>query len=215
MEIELKYLIPDYDTAADLWQQEVFSRYGDVDMIRRTEMSAVYYDTEDFILSGIGAAFRIRQEDSKVVATIKWGGCSKESLHEREEINIPLNCNYDRGMPSLDVFNESEKGRELIELVGDRQLKPVIETDFERNTMRIDTGAAICEAAMDIGRIITPGGSEDILELEIELFSGSVKEIILIGKELQSEFGLIPGEASKFGRGMELLKKCHEEGKIK
>lgn len=212
MEIELKYLIPDNVTAEKLWREKTFSRYGDVDTIRRIEMSAVYYDTEDFILSKVGAAFRIRQEGSKAVATIKWGGCSKVCLHEREEINVPLDCDYDRAMPTLDVFDESAKGKELIELVGDRQLKPIIETDFERRTMRIDTGTAICEAAMDIGSIITLGGNEDILELEIELFSGNVKEIILIGKELQSEFGLIPGEISKFGRGMRLLKNITRKG---
>ena len=100
-----------------------------------------------------------------------------------------------------------EKGQELIQLVGDRELVPIMETDFIRNTMYIDTGKAICEAAMDVGKIVTHVGNEDIIELEIELFSGDLKEIISIGKELQNEFGLIPGEISKFGRGLELLKR--------
>ncbi len=207
MEIELKYLIPDYDTAGKMWQQKVFERYGKIDSIKRIEMSAVYFDTADFILSDVETAFRIRKEGDKVVATVKWGGYNEECLHEREEINIPLASSYDLGRPSLHIFNESKKGQELIQLVGDRELVPIMETDFIRNTMYIDTGKAICEAAMDVGKIVTHVGNEDIIELEIELFSGDLKEIISIGKELQNEFGLIPGEISKFGRGLELLKR--------
>ena len=139
MEIELKYLIEDEETQKKLWDPSVFGKYGEVDLHAETNMRAVYYDTEDGLLRSVDAAFRIRKENDRYVATLKWGGTSDEALHEREELNLPLCEKSDAEEPSLKVFAESEKGRELIELAGERKLIPTVETSFTRRTMRIDT----------------------------------------------------------------------------
>lgn len=128
-------------------------------------------------------------------------------LHEREELNLPLCEKSDAEEPSLKVFAESEKGRELIELAGERKLIPTVETSFTRRTMRIDTGKTICEAALDTGKIITSGGNADIRELELELFSGDVEDIEAIGRDLAEKFSLRPGIVSKYARGIELYQK--------
>lgn len=123
MEIELKYLIEDEETAEKtLGIRSVFGKYGEVDLHAETNMRAVYYDTEDGLLRSVDAAFRIRKENDRYVATLKWGGTSDEALHEREELNLPLCRKSDAEEPSLKVFAESEKGRELIELAGERKL---------------------------------------------------------------------------------------------
>lgn len=206
MEIEFKYLIPDVSIISDLWQESVLKKYGLVDASEALHMKAVYYDTPDGLLSGADVAFRIRHEGPHIVATIKWGGRQSEGLHEREELNIQLAESFDDSRPTLDVFAESEKGRELIELIGDRPLQRTLETDFLRRISRIDTGKAICEAALDEGKIITDAGELDIRELELELYSGDVSEIEKIGADLSARFGLVPGVKSKYGRGMELLR---------
>lgn len=206
MEVELKYLIPEDINIDEMWQEAVFEKYGDVDSSSQVRMKAVYYDTEDERLAGVDAAFRIRHEGPHVVATIKWGGKQTEGLHEREELNIQLADSFDDSKPALEVFAESEKGRELIELIGDRPLQEKIQTVFLRRIMRIDTGTVICEAALDTGSIITPAGDLVIRELEIELYSGDVEEMEEIGADLASRFGLVPGVESKYGRGVELLR---------
>lgn len=206
MEVELKYLIEDEETQKKLWNESVFKKYGDVDLHGETNMRAIYYDTRDGLLRDIDAAFRIRKENDRFVATLKWGGRSEHELHEREELNIPLSSPEDAQRPTLKVFAESEKGRELIELVGDRELVPVVETSFTRKTMRIDTGESICEAALDAGKIITAGGNADIRELELELFSGSVEDLEEIGRDLAERFSLRAGVKSKYARGIELVK---------
>ena len=207
MEIELKYLIEDEETQKKLWDPSVFGKYGEVDLHAETNMRAVYYDTEDGLLRSVDAAFRIRKENDRYVATLKWGGTSDEALHEREELNLPLCEKSDAEEPSLKVFAESEKGRELIELAGERKLIPTVETSFTRRTMRIDTGMTICEAALDTGKIITSGGNADIRELELELFSGDVEDIEAIGRDLADKFSLRPGIVSKYARGIELYQK--------
>ena len=196
MEIELKYLIEDEETQKKLWDPSVFGKYGEVDLHAETNMRAVYYDTEDGLLRSVDAAFRIRKENDRYVATLKWGGTSDEALHEREELNLPLCEKSDAEEPSLKVFAESEKGRELIELAGERKLIPTVETSFTRRTMRIDTG-----------KIITSGGNADIRELELELFSGDVEDIEAIGRDLAEKFSLRPGIVSKYARGIELYQK--------
>mgnify|MGYP002710324591 CR=1 FL=1 len=132
MEIELKYLIADEDTQKRLWSESVFKKYGDVDLHAETNMRAIYYDTRDGLLRSVDAAFRIRKENDRMVATLKWGGRSEEELHEREELNLPL-CNpSDAEKPTLKVFAESEKGRELIELTGENASEAVINEVFEK-----------------------------------------------------------------------------------
>ena len=123
------------------------------------------------------------------------------------ELTLPLCEKSDAEEPSLKVFAESEKGRELIELAGERKLIPTVETSFTRRTMRIDTGKTICEAALDTGKIITSGGNADIRELELELFSGDVEDIEAIGRDLAEKFSLRPGIVSKYARGIELYQK--------
>ncbi len=205
MEIELKYLIPDKETIDKMWQEAVFKDYGTVDSVSQIEMDAIYYDTEDRVLGGADTAFRVRKEGQRYVATLKWGGHQHEGLHEREELNIQLQNDPAVVLPSLDIFAENEKGRQLATLVGDKPLKALIETRFTRQIMRIDTGATICEVALDNGSIITPVGDLDICELEIELFTGDVSDIEKIGADLEKRFGLETGVESKFGRGIRLI----------
>ncbi len=207
MEIELKYLIADEESQKKLWNESVFRRYGDVDLHAEKNMRAVYYDTHDGLLRSVDAAFRIRKENDRLVATLKWGGQSEEALHEREELNLPLCGLSDAEKPELKVFAESEKGRELMELTGEKELIPVVETSFTRKTMRIDTGTSICEAALDTGKIITANGNADIRELELELFSGNVEELESIGRDLAERLSLQPGTRSKYARGIELIHK--------
>lgn len=205
MEIELKYLIPDKETIDNMWQEAVFKEYGTVDSMSQIEMDAIYYDTEDRVLGGADTAFRVRKEGPIYVATLKWGGHQHEGLHEREELNIQLHEDPDKVLPSLKIFAQHEKGRQLAELVGDKPLHALIETSFTRQIMRIDTGSTICEVALDTGSIITPAGDLEISELEIELFSGDVSDIEKIGADLEKRFGLKTGVESKFGRGIQLI----------
>ncbi len=202
MEIELKYNIPDASVVEQMWHQEVFEKYGSVDRNAKVHMAATYYDTAEGTLSGVDAAFRIRQEGEHFVATLKWNDTSSDGLFEREELNINLEEEQCR-TPTISIFSESENTRELIDLVGDKLLLPTIRTVFDRHIMRIDTGSSIFEADLDIGTILAGTESLTICELEIELYSGSREEMEKVGRDLAGRFGLEPGVKSKFQRGLE------------
>ncbi len=206
MEVELKYQIPDTAVIDKMWRKDVFAGYGEIDDFSQVNMDALYYDTADFRLSSVDAAFRLRREDDTVIATLKWDGTQHGGLHEREELNITVNDDSVCSHPSLKIFEQSEEGRRLLELVGDDPLEEKMRMTFLRRLMRVDTGNAICEVALDTGKIITAAGELPIRELELELYSGDIADIKKLGKKLSEKFKIVPGTESKFLRGLNLLR---------
>ena len=61
MEIELKYHLPDAETAERLFNDEYVREIADADSESRMEMLAVYFDTEDHRLGREGITFRVRR----------------------------------------------------------------------------------------------------------------------------------------------------------
>ncbi|MEA4986790.1 MAG: CYTH domain-containing protein [Anaerovorax sp.] len=206
MEIEMKYGIGDKECAENIWDDEDLLRIADIESRETILMKAAYFDTDDYVLSKHDIAFRVRMEGNRVVASLKWNGSCEEGLHSREEINVPINDEACLIMPSPEVFKESEQGRAVLELLGDKQLHSLIETCFLRKRMRIDSGNAICEVAIDEGEIVTDFGTVPICELEIELFSGEEEEVSVIGERLAQKYNLVAENRSKYARGLDLLK---------
>ena len=148
-------------------------------------------------------AYRVRKEGDHWVAALKWKGHSEGALHQREEINVPV----ENDLPDPSVFSESIIGNTLIEVVGDKPLRCLLETRFHRSRFRIDTGKGIYEVSIDRGEIITPSGNDPILEVEIELFSGETEELLELGAKLSETYGLSIQEDSKYARGIALIEK--------
>ncbi len=209
MEIETKYMIPDKETADRLWEDRYLASMEESGSRETVYMKGAYFDTEDSLLAGQDIAFRIRTEGEVTFATLKWSGQSEGSLHTREEINVPVyddNCFL---MPDLSLFQESEIGKEVLALVGDRQLVSRIEMGMIRRRFRMDTGKAIIEVSIDNGEIVTDNGTEPICEVEFELFSGEQSDLEKISGEIQTRYSLEAGEKSKYARGLALA----EQGK--
>ena len=206
MESELKYRIKDREMADALWDDECLLAIADPSTREKLVMKAVYFDTEDHVLSANNMAFRVRLEGESIFATLKWGGHSSNGFHEREEINVPVNgeqCFID---PPTDLFSESEDGKALVQMIGDKPLTNMLETRYLRRRMRVDLNDCLMEIAIDTGSIVTDMGEEPILELEIELFAGDVNELKELGTKLADKYGLIPEDQSKLARGLKLLK---------
>ncbi|WP_130861052.1 CYTH domain-containing protein [Bacilliculturomica massiliensis] len=207
MEIEMKYGIADKERAEEIWEDPQLLAIGDLDSRETVLMKAVYFDTEDHVLSENDMAFRVRMEGSRIVASLKWNGSVVDGYHTREELNVPVTEESYLIDPPTDLFKESEQGKALLELVGDKRLVNMMENRFLRRKMRADSGSAICEIAIDTGEIVTDGGSMPICELEIELYSGEPEEIKAIGASLAEKYGLVPENRSKYARGLSLARK--------
>ncbi len=205
MEIELKYTIDDKDKIEEIFKDSSLLEMKDENSEEKIDMHAVYFDTEDGTFSKNSIAFRIRREGTKLMATLKWGGSSVGEMHKREEINIPVNDEQQFQCPDLSIFEQSEAGPMLETLAGGKKLVPLMDIDFLRRQVRLDTGKAICELSIDEGKVICNGREDSILEMEIELYSGEEAEIVMLGDEISAKYGLVPGKISKFRRGLNLL----------
>lgn len=205
MEIEMKYGIKDKEIAKRIWEDEYLLSIEEKDSREKVYMKASYFDTDDYILSKNDIAFRIRMEGNRIIASLKWNGESVDGLHTREEINVPVNDEACFIAPNPEIFKESDIGRDMIELVGGRNLHSLLETRFLRSRLRVDTGKSICEVAIDEGEIVTDFGTLPICELEIELFSGDQEDVQHIGDVLAEKYQLVTEDRSKYARGLKLL----------
>ena len=204
----MKYRIESRDIADAIWDDDSLMSVADLSTREKLVMKAVYFDTEDRILSKNNMAFRVRLEGDRIFATLKWNGHSSNGFHEREELNVPVTPTAGETYfmnPPVDLFSESDEGRALINFVGDKPLINMLETRYLRRKMRIDVNDSIMEMAIDTGNIVTDMGDEPILELEIELFTGEVKGVKELGKTLSDKYNLSPENNSKLARGFALI----------
>lgn len=204
MEIELKYLVDEAFTRDRIFNDKHLRDLADEGTIETIPMHAVYFDTKDKALLKKEMAFRVRYEDVRLVATLKWGGNYEEGLHVRGELNVPVEEAFLEA-PTADIFKGSAIYEEISRTVGEEPLVPVMEMDFVRKQMQIDTGKSISVVSYDEGEIKTSAGNAPISELEIELYSGKQEDMIALGKEIAAKYNLQEGSKSKYQRGLELL----------
>jgi triphosphatase len=205
LEVELKYKIRDKEMMAEILKDACLAGMEEKGSREQVCMKAVYFDTEDYVLSKNDVAFRVRMEGKRIIASLKWNGSNSGGLHVREEINVPVNDPACFTAPDPGVFRESEAGKDVLELLNKRPLRGILEMKFLRSKLRIDAGSAICEVSADEGEIYTDFGTRPILELEIELFSGDRETLLAIGGKLAETYGLEPEPCSKYARGLEMI----------
>lgn len=207
MEIELKYTISDSKVADRIWEDLDLKDLEEDDSRNSDTFNGTYYDTDDYTLFKNDIAFRMREEGKKLVASLKWNGQNQGPLHKREELNINLGEDRAPEHPDPSVFRESEEGRDMMELIGDKVLSSMIQVNVLRRSFRVDTGNSLVEISLDDGEVITKSGKVAICELEIELFSGDQEDLVKLGEQLQIKYDLMPEKDSKFARGLKLLGK--------
>ena len=204
MEIELKYLLRD-DLAKDrILNDKHLLEIKDSSFDETIQMKAVYFDTEEGDLRSLQIALRARFENEKVVVTLKWKGSAKDGLHVRGELNVPSDIGY-LEYPTVDIFKGSEIYDELLAAVSDKKLMPVMEMDYVRKAIQVDTGKSISVVSLDEGTIHTSKGDDEILEVEVELYSGDQEDMVALGGELAAKYNLETSDKSKYQRGLELL----------
>ena len=163
---------------------------------------ALYYDTPQFSLQQNGLAFRVRHEDEDWVATVKSDLRTGGGLFEREEWNE----NVSGPEPSRTPFEGTNVGDRLAKVIGLEKLQLLFSTRFVRTVIQLqtDSGTQI-EMALDRGTIWSGIDGTPISELELELKSGSVNELLQLAAKISARWHLLPEIKSKFARGLELL----------
>jgi inorganic triphosphatase YgiF len=164
-----------------------------------------YFDTPDLALQQRRMAVRERLAGEQWLLTVKTAGQSQNGLSRRQEWEGPTT-------PGALQFNtlvdDAALAQDLITLRPN--LRALFCTDFERQRWVIAHAGAQIEVALDQGCIHVPGTelSEPLLELELELLSGSEEALVALADALrhtpQGPVMLVPSDASKAQRGMAL-----------
>ena len=204
MEIELKYILKEQMVKERLFMDSHIREIKNADTEKTINMHAIYYDTPHGDFSKKKMALRARFENERIIATLKWKGQSEGGLHVRGELNVPVNREY-LNKPNVDIFKGSEIFDSISSCIGDKPLVKIMEMDYVRREVQVDTGKSISVISYDEGTIITEKGNCPISEIEIELYSGDQQDMMRLGKELEIKYNLLPSDISKFQKGMELI----------
>jgi exopolyphosphatase/guanosine-5'-triphosphate,3'-diphosphate pyrophosphatase len=200
MEIEAKFLVQD---------ETVFSRIAGMTSIASFEVGEMtesifrdtYLDTPDMAIYSSGYSFRYREKPGKTIFTLKSLEHEGSSIHKREEIEV--SCPEKR---KLDELEEGRLKDLLLRLAGSGRLFPLFEVGHKRRTALItDHARELVELSLDDVTISCEGNDRSYLEVELELRDSTEEELTLMVSAMGADFGLAPGNSSKFDNGLEML----------
>lgn len=198
-EVEIKLEIKDESVFLDILDDEVIrKKFGDFSIV---SMNAIYFDTEDLDLLKHDYVIRLRKENGVRVCTLKR---RKQELDSGVSVRSEWNKEIGSGDCSFDYFPEAVD--ELNEIVGDKEMVEIIETDFIRRKIEIKYKQSLLEFAIDYGKIKANDKEVLIQEIEIELLKGIEKDILSFIDEYLKQYNLKIVTFSKFSRGVDLYK---------
>ena len=119
METEFKYTVKDPSVFDRIVENAEINKMG-IEAVETISMHANYFDTPDMDFRKHGIAYRIRQEDDRITATIKWDVTVEDGLHRREEFNLVVNDERFADQPDIDIFLSSEAYDVLYEAAGNK-----------------------------------------------------------------------------------------------
>ncbi len=216
METELKMRFCDPSEVERFLDSEWIEQFILPDSCVKIEMLSRYYDTADKTLTRMGSSFRIRDEDENRVAAVKHGTESSQGLHQRQEWELTVKSDsdiYNNGNLDLLFFEQhaisngdpDDRLHRLVAAVGGDPLMEICQARYSRIACDIGFGETLIEMAVDIGELKAGRLTEDLCEIELELKSGDVRNIMSLGEELMKRFNLEPETSSKYARCLDLL----------
>ncbi|MGE4274276.1 MAG: CYTH domain-containing protein [Desulfitobacterium sp.] len=201
-EIELKLKLHDPQLVESILKDSLIIKLSRGFRPLVKENITTYYDTFDYRLLDNQVCYRIRNSAGEYTATIKGYGSSREGLSIRSEWNRKLSDNK----PSLEPFIDLDIGQELERNIGKGDLLPIFTTRFIRTSLDlICEDGSVIELALDLGEIEADAKKEPISELELELKSGHMENVLELGNVLTQKYSLTPEDQSKYYRGLILV----------
>ena len=170
--------------------------------MRRSALSAVYFDTPDGLLGRHGFALRLRRENGQWVQALK-GATGRQ--HKRAEHEVAIGA-ADEPVPELDLGRHRRAGvgrrlRALLKKHGKQSLCESCRTEVARESRLLHAHGAVVEWALDEGELTSGGRSQPISELELELKGGDAAGLYAVAHDWETLHGLWIDPVSKSERG--------------
>ena len=161
-----------------------------------------YYDTQAGHLRRRDFALRIRTRGGDRELTLKRD--AGDGLTRGEWNSLLPPASGDDPSPKLSQLPAEAPIGDL-GIADDDALEPTFLTDIERTKKEVQTGDAVVEVSLDTGRIVAGERRTRVAELEFELLSGPVEDMLTGARSLLQERRLAIGTRSKAARGTGLL----------
>lgn len=167
---------------------------------RLIHMATIYYDTPDYRLQTRQWTLRLRQENARLVATLKTPGKGK-ARGEWE-------CEAPTVQAAIPMLLEQGAPAELPDILDGEPLIPVCAAQFTRRAADVAfADGTVCEFCGDIGMLVGGANEEELCEVEIELKSGDADTASAFAEELMERFDLQEEHRSKFARAAALARR--------
>jgi inorganic triphosphatase YgiF len=161
---------------------------------RSERQLTVYYDTPDFQLRKAGYSLRVRSIGERFVQTLK-------SLDSGAGM-------FDRGEWEWDIeAPEPDLDRLESTPVADLQtskVEPVIRSEVDRTTCRVDQEGSELEVDLDLGTISAAAREMPVSEFEVELIRGQARAAVELAQRIAVEVPVKLAVVSKAERGFAL-----------
>lgn len=165
------------------------------------DLVTVYYDTPDGDLRRAGHTLRIRRKgDAVPKLSVKSVAAPEEGPFHRREIEVPA----PHGRPDLGLL-APEIRKVLSATAGKKLLQPCFEVHVQRTAIMLTHRSAAIELAFDHGKMLGRKASEPVSELELELNSGELSDLLDFASQLTDQFPLQLDFVSKSERGYRLV----------
>ena len=202
LEIELKFELTQRDVRR-LCQTPAFKAMHTGAPKRKT-LRATYYDTPDLKLAERNMSLRVRKESRHFVQCAKAKASSVEAgsfaRHEWE---------WRVAGPTLDpsILKRDPGVKPLLKGINPQKLEAIFTTDIRRQSrvLTMPTGARV-KCDIDQGRIISGEREAPIYELELELVSGNVCDLLELGRMVTEAIPARLSTRTKAHRGFRKMK---------
>ena len=189
-ELEIKLsLTPVSQQSALKW---LLSRPGATEGSSKTLVNR-YYDTPRGDLNRQRVALRVRRAGSQFIQTLKTQGDFVAGAHRRQEWEWPLLSTE----LNLGLLADTPLGQG----VNLAELKPVFETNFERQVVMIEEGDTVIEVAIDAGHILAGDSRRPLNEVEFELKTGDASRLVAWARALADNVPVFLNLISKAEQG--------------
>ena len=163
------------------------------------ELVSTYFDTEGQDLKRASMTLRVRRRSRAIpLMGVKWSG-DGDAVFSRGEIEV--RC--PDGVPNFELFEPVIRER-LKAAASGRPLTAVFETRFKRRAAVLRHGHSEIELALDEGTVTAGTATLPLAEVELELKSGNLPDLLGLAAALARDCGLSLQFEPKAGRGYRL-----------
>ena len=206
-EMEIKLVAATDEVWTELFALPLIAELTIGGSIKEKKLESHYFDTVNGVLARHGFAYRIRRTPDGLIATLKTAGRMEGGIAHRPEFETPVADLQ----PDLSVFDAQAVGADLPALLGQEAPQLLFTVDVVRRQRELQlTEATRVEMAVDFGRILAQDKETPVAEVEFELLSGSIADLLQFLAALTAQLPFQVAFKSKFRRGMDLLLSVHE-----